>query len=84
VFERVKLTDASFMEARLERVVFVDCELTGSDFRGVRLKDCAIRGTSLERIRGVSSMKGLAMPWPDIVASAAALADGLGISIESE
>jgi uncharacterized protein YjbI with pentapeptide repeats len=84
VFQRVKLTDASFMEARLERVAFLDCELAGSDFRGVKLKDCAIRGTSLEGVLGVSSMKGLAMPWPDIVASAAALADGLGISVETE
>lgn len=84
VFERVKLTDASFMEAHLERVVFIDCELGGSDFRGVKLKDCAIRGTPLDGILGVESMRGLAMPWPDLLASAAALAAGLGIDVEPD
>lgn len=84
VFEGVKLTGASFMEARLERVEFVNCELFDSDFRGVRLKDCAVRGAPLDGILGIASMQGLAMPWADVLASAAALAAGVGITIESE
>lgn len=84
VFERVKLTDASFMEAKLDHVEFIDCELAGSDFRNVILDHCAIRGTSLEGVLGVESLKGLTMPWEDVLASAASLAAGLGISIESD
>jgi uncharacterized protein YjbI with pentapeptide repeats len=83
-FERVTLSEASFMEAQLQRVEFVDCELAGSDFRGATFKDCAIRGTSLEGILGVESMKGLAMPWPDILGSAATLAAVVGITIEPD
>lgn len=83
-FESVDLTEASFMEAQLEHVEFMDCRLSGTDFRNVAVKDCAIRGTSLEGVLGVESLSGLTMPWVDVVASAAALATGLGIIIESD
>jgi uncharacterized protein YjbI with pentapeptide repeats len=53
VFERVDLAEASFMQAQLETVAFIDCKLVGSDFRGVKMKGCTIRGTSLDGILGV-------------------------------
>jgi uncharacterized protein YjbI with pentapeptide repeats len=83
VFERVNLTEASFMHARLESVAFVDCRLSGADFRHVRLAGCSILGASLDGVLGVESLRGLRMPWPDLVASAGALAVALGIDIES-
>ena len=82
IFERVDLTEASFMEAHLERVLFVDCKLAGTDFRGVKLKACAIRGTSLEGILGVDCLRGVTMPWVDVIDSAGVLATALGISVE--
>jgi uncharacterized protein YjbI with pentapeptide repeats len=82
VFERVDLGEASFMEAQLESVTFIDCKLAGTDFRGVKPKGCAIRGTSLDGILGVDSLRGVAMPWVDVLDSAAALAAALGIIVE--
>ena len=84
VFERVNLADASFMAARLEGVEFIDCRLTGADFRGAKLKGCAIRGTALDDVLGVESLRGLRMPWGDLLASAGALAAALGIAVEAE
>lgn len=84
VFERVDLTDASFMQAQLERVAFIDCKLAGADFRGVKLKGCTIRGTALDGILGIDSLKGVTMPWADVLASAPALAAALGIGIEPD
>jgi uncharacterized protein YjbI with pentapeptide repeats len=84
VFERVNLAEVSFMHARLESVAFVDCRLEGADFRHAKLAGCAIRGTSLDGVLGVESMRGLRMPWPDVLASAAALAVALGIDVESD
>lgn len=84
VFERVKLSEASFMEARLESVEFIACELAGADFRRVELKGCSIRGSSLDGVVGVEYLKGLAMPWPDLLASTGALATALGIIVESD
>jgi len=62
---------------------FTDCKLAGTDFRGVKLKGCAIRGTSLDGIVGVDSLRGVAMPWMDVLDSAAALAAALGIIVEA-
>lgn len=84
VFERVNLAEASFMHARLESVAFVDCRLQGADFRHARLTGCAIRGASLDGVLGIESLRGVQMPWPDILASAGALATALGISIEPD
>lgn len=84
VFERVDLGEASFMDARLEAVAFVDCRLEGADFRDARLRGCAIRGASLDGVLGVASLRGLRMPWPDVLSSAEALAAALGITIEPE
>lgn len=83
VFERVNLADASFMGARLQAVAFVDCRLAGADFRQARLTGCAIRGASLDGVLGVEALRGLRMPWPDMLASAAAMAAALGITVES-
>ena len=83
VFERVKLADASFLDARLEAVSFVDCVLAGADFRGARLRACAIRGASLDGVLGVDALRGLRMPWPDLLDSVGALATALGIEIEA-
>ena len=82
IFERVDLTEASFMDARLERVIFIDCKLAGTDFRGLKLKGCTIRGTSLDGILGLESLRGVTMPWADVIDSAAALAAALGINVE--
>ena len=84
VFERVNLAESSFMHARLESVAFVGCRLDGADFRHARLTACAIRGASLDGVLGVESLRGLQMPWPDLLASAGALAAALGISVEPD
>lgn len=82
VFERVNLREASFADARLENVEFIGCQLEGADFRGVRLKHCRLRGSPLDGIVGIESLRGLTMPWPDVIASAAALAHAIGIKID--
>ncbi len=84
VFEQVNLAEASFMHARLESVAFVDCRLEGADFRHVKLAGCVIRGASLDGVLGVESLRGLRMPWPDILGSAGALAVALGIDVEPD
>jgi uncharacterized protein YjbI with pentapeptide repeats len=84
VFENVNLREASFLETQLVSVSFEGCDLTGADFRGARLKECAIRGSSLDAVVGVESLRGLTMPWADLIGSVEALATALGIAIESD
>lgn len=45
---------------------------------------CAIRGTALDGVLGIESLRGVRMPWGDVLASTAALAAGLGITIEDD
>jgi uncharacterized protein YjbI with pentapeptide repeats len=82
-FEGCDLREATFTRARLRDVEFIDCRLEGADFRQVRLDRCAIRGASLDGVIGVDSLRGLTMPSSDVIGSAAALAAGLGISVEA-
>ncbi len=84
VFERVILREASFLEATLTAVEFLSCELEGADFRGARLTDCVMRGSSLEGVVGVESLRGLTMPWEDLVGSTGALASAFGIAVEPD
>jgi uncharacterized protein YjbI with pentapeptide repeats len=81
-FERVNLREASFMEAQLDGVSFISCQFEGADFRRVVMRDCLLRGSSLEGVLGVESLRGLTMPLDDVMASAPALAAALGIEIE--
>lgn len=83
-FEDVNLREASFLETQLTSVSFTGCDLAGADFRGASLKECAIRGSSLEGVVGVESLRGLTMPWGDLVGSVGALAAALGIVVEVE
>jgi uncharacterized protein YjbI with pentapeptide repeats len=82
VFDGVNLAEASFMDARMNAVAFINCNLVGADFRGAKIKGCAIRGSSLDGILGIDSLSGLAMPLPDLLESAGALAGALGIKVE--
>lgn len=84
VFERVDLTEVSFMEAQLDAVELVDCTLRGADFRKVKMNGCAIRGSTLDGVLGVEYLNRISMPWPDVLASAGAFATALGIHIEGE
>lgn len=82
VFEGVNLGETSFIGADLTQVVFDGCVLAGADFRDARLSACEIRGSSLDGVLGIASLGGVRMPAPDVVASAAAMAEELGIEID--
>ena len=82
-FEDCDLREASFMGARLIGVSFDRCRLEGADFREAQIvAPTAIRGSSLDGVLGLESLRGLRMPWEDIVGSAGALAAELGIEVE--
>jgi uncharacterized protein YjbI with pentapeptide repeats len=81
VFEDCLLTEADFQDAHLRFVRFVDCDLTGADLSGARFDRCELRGCTLDGIRGAERLRGGAMPWDDIVATAGTFAAALGVSV---
>jgi uncharacterized protein YjbI with pentapeptide repeats len=84
VFDSVDLREAVFMQTTLVRVAFLDCDLTGADFRGARLDACRLRRTRLTGILGADSLRGLSMPWADVLDAAGVFAAALGVEIEPE
>jgi uncharacterized protein YjbI with pentapeptide repeats len=80
-FERCILRQTDFQDADLRLVRFVDCDLTDADLSGARLAHCELRGCTLDGLRGAASLRGAAMPWPDIVAAAGTFADAVGVRV---
>ena len=78
-FAGCRLAQTDFMESQLQDVRFERCDLT-EDFRGATLRRCQARGCELSSVQGVERLRGLSMPWPDIVANAGVWATALGIT----
>lgn len=84
VFESVDLREAVFMQTTLVGVAFVDCDLSGADFRGATLERCHLRRSRIEGILGTDSLRGLHMSWADVLDSVGVFAAALGIEIDPE
>jgi uncharacterized protein YjbI with pentapeptide repeats len=79
-FEGCRLAQTDFIDSQLQDVRFDRCDLTEEDFRGVILRRCEARSCELSAIRGAERLRGLSMPWPEIVANAGVWASALGIA----
>jgi uncharacterized protein YjbI with pentapeptide repeats len=81
VFEDCNLRDADFRAARMEAVAFRRCDLTGADISGARLGGCSMEGCQIDGLTGVDRLRGVAMPWPDILAAAGVFAGEIGVRL---
>jgi uncharacterized protein YjbI with pentapeptide repeats len=84
--ERVSFIDCvliqtDFLEAQLDAVRFTDCDLGEVDLRGARLRRCELRGCRLDGLQGVTQLRGVALPWPDLLGAAELFAQALGIEV---
>ena len=75
------LREAVFDEAQLRDVRFERCVLAGASLHRVRLQRVELAGCDLTGLRSVADLRGAAMPWPDVVANAGALAEAAGIRV---
>jgi uncharacterized protein YjbI with pentapeptide repeats len=81
VFERCDLREADLRQGRFESVAFRGCDLSGADIGNARFAGCEMSGCTLEGLRGVDRLRGVAMPWADIVAAAGTFAAELGVRL---
>jgi uncharacterized protein YjbI with pentapeptide repeats len=85
VFEGCDLREADFRNARLDSVSFRGCDLRGADIAGARFSgESAMTGCTLDGLRGVERLRGVAMPWADIVAAAGVFAGEIGVRLLDE
>jgi uncharacterized protein YjbI with pentapeptide repeats len=81
VFRGCQMAELDLVEAQLSSVVFEHCDLTGADLSHARFGRCELRGCTLEGVVGIERLRGVAMPWPDVVGLAGAFAAALGIRV---
>jgi uncharacterized protein YjbI with pentapeptide repeats len=81
VFRGCQLQELDLVEAQLSSVVFEDCDLSGADLGHARFARSELRGCTLDGIVGAERLRGVAMPWPDVVGFAGQLAAAVGITV---
>lgn len=83
VFSGCNLREASFGEARLREVRFEHCDLSRASFHRAVLQRVEFVSCTLEGV-AMAELRGAALPYPDLLAAAPALADALGIAAIAE
>jgi uncharacterized protein YjbI with pentapeptide repeats len=83
-FEECRMEEVDFYEATLKSVAFIDCDLSRAMLAKATLERSEMRGCELRGINGADRLRGVSMPWLDILRSAAVLADGVGVRILDE
>jgi uncharacterized protein YjbI with pentapeptide repeats len=82
VFEGCDLRDVDFRQARFESVAFRGCDLSTADIGNARFSGgCEMSGCTLDGLRGVDRLRGVAMPWADILAAAGTFAGEIGVRV---
>jgi uncharacterized protein YjbI with pentapeptide repeats len=75
------LREASLEQAQLRDVRLEGCDLSRAMLGQARLQRVELHGCRLDGLRSIADLRGAAMPWPDVVASAGTFAAALGIAI---
>jgi len=80
-FEDCRLVELDLYETRLESVAFDRCDLTKADLSKSTFSRCEMRDCELAGVASPERLRGVSMPWPDVVRSAVVLADAVGIRL---
>jgi uncharacterized protein YjbI with pentapeptide repeats len=83
-FEECRLEEADLYHATVSASSFVSCDLTHVNLAEATFQACEMRDCELQGAGNPERLRGAAMPWPDIVRSAAVLAAGVGVDILDE
>lgn len=80
-FERCRLDEADFSAAELGSVSFSDCVLVKALWADATLTRCEMRGTDISGSGNPERLRGVRMPWVDVLASAGELAAAAGVIV---
>jgi uncharacterized protein YjbI with pentapeptide repeats len=85
-FERVVFSDCRMEEcdlygSRLQDVLFERCVLREAAISGVTSKRVELRGCDLTGLRGAEALRGMRMPWNDILANGPLFASVAGVEL---
>ena len=80
-FEGCRMEEADFYESSLRSVVFDDCNLTDANWSGATFERGEMRASDLSGSEGLESIRGVRMPWADVVRSANEIARAAGVEV---
>ncbi len=80
-FEGCRLEEIDFYGADLRSVSFLGCAMVKAVWGEATLTRCEMRGTDISAAGNPERLRGVRMPWPDVVNSAGVLAAAAGIEI---
>jgi uncharacterized protein YjbI with pentapeptide repeats len=81
VFRDCRMAECDLYGASLTDVLFEHCELREATFSTATLKRVELRNCDLSGLRGVEALRGVRMPWNDVLENAPLFAIALGIEI---
>jgi uncharacterized protein YjbI with pentapeptide repeats len=80
-FEGSRMNDCDLYEASLTDVLFDGCDLRQATLSSSKLTRVEIRGCKLDGLRGTEALRGVRLPWADVIHNAGLLAGALGIDV---
>jgi uncharacterized protein YjbI with pentapeptide repeats len=80
-FRDCRMGECDLYDATLRDVVFERCELRDAVFESAGLTRVELRGCELGGLRGVEALRGVRMPWNDVLENAPLFAQAVGIEI---
>jgi uncharacterized protein YjbI with pentapeptide repeats len=81
LFDRCQLVEADLYEASLSSAMFQTCDLSGVTLTGVAFDRSEMRGCDLSSAIGPQQLRGVRMPWVDVIRMARELALAVGIKV---
>ena len=80
-FENCRMEEVDLYGAAFTSVEFSMCDLSRASLAQTTFHRCEMRECELGGLGNPEQLRGVGMPWPDIVRSAAVLASGIGVRI---
>ena len=81
VFRNCRMAECDLYAATLTDVLFEGCELRQAVLAGARVTRVELRGCDLTGLDGVEALRGVRMPWSDVLENGPLFAAALGIEI---
>jgi uncharacterized protein YjbI with pentapeptide repeats len=79
LFHRCRMEGSDLYDAQITSATFVDCDLTEVGLTGATFDRSEMRGCDLSGARNPEQLRGIRMPWVDIIRAAGELAAAVGI-----
>jgi uncharacterized protein YjbI with pentapeptide repeats len=81
VFRDCRMTECDFHGAALTDVLFERCDLRGANVASARLVRVELRACDLTGLHGAEALRGVRLPWNDVLENAVLFASLAGVEI---